>query len=133
MKKIITILTIAFSFVLVSFTNANAQNSDLDKVVKAIKSGSSSELTKYFDEYVQLTLPGQGDSYSKAQAEQIIKDFFQNNSVKDFELKHQGNAPSGHYCVGTLQTSAGNYRTNVFMKTKGNKEVVKEIRFQLVE
>lgn len=113
MKKIITILTIAFSFVLVSFTNANAQNSDLDKVVKAIKSGSSSELTKYFDEYVQLTLPGQGDSYSKAQAEQIIKDFFQNNSVKDFELKHQGNAPSGHYCVGTLQTSAGNYRTNV--------------------
>lgn len=133
MKKFTAILSIAFALVLTSFTTANAQNSEIDKVVSAIKSGSSSDLAKYFDDYVQLTLPGQGDSYSKAQAEQIIKDFFQNNSVKDFELKHQGNAPSGHYCVGTLQTANGNYRTNVFMKVKGNKEVVKEIRFQVVE
>ena len=105
----------------------------IDEVIGAIRGGNSAELSKYFDDNVELTLPDKSDSYSKAQAQLIVKDFFSNNGVKGFELKHKGDSPGGHFCIGTLQTSAGNFRTNVFMKTKGNKEVVKEIRFQSIE
>ena len=110
-----------------------AQSDNIDGVIGALRSGNAAELAKYFDDNVELTLPVKSDSYSKAQAQVIIKDFFSNNGVKTFELKHKGDSPGGHYCIGTLQTKSGNFRAHVFMKTKGNKEVLKEIRFQPIE
>lgn len=106
---------------------------NIDGVIMALRSGNSAELSKYFDDNVDITLPDKSDSYSKAQAQLIVKDFFGNNGVKGFELRHKGDSPGGHYCSGTLQTSAGNFRTNVFMKNKNGKEVLKEIRFQAIE
>lgn len=107
--------------------------SNIDGVIGALRSGNSADLSKYFDDNVELTLPDKSDSYSKAQAQLIVKDFFNNNRVKGFELKHKGDSPSGQFAIGTLQTNAGNFRTNVFMKIKGGREVVKEIRFQSIE
>lgn len=109
------------------------QSSSIDDVIKSLRSGNASELSKHFDDNVELTLPDKSDNYSKAQAQVILKDFFGNNSVRGFELKHKGDSPGGHYCIGTLQTSSGNFRTNVFMKVKSGKEVVREIRFQSIE
>ena len=129
MKKISGLLLIGFTLLFSSFV---AQN-NIDGVISALRSGSSSELSKYFDDNVELTLPDKSDSYSKAQAQLIVKDFFNNNGIKGFELKHKGDSPGGHFCIGTLQTNAGNFRTNVFMKMKSGKEVVKEIRFQAIE
>ncbi len=105
----------------------------IDEVIGALRSGNSSELSKFFDDNIDLTLPDKSDSYSKAQAQLIVKDFFSNNGVKGFELKHKGESPGGHFCIGTLQTSAGNFRTNVFMKMKNNREVIRDIRFQPIE
>ena len=130
MKTKFTTLALSLALLLSAFT---LQNSGIDEVIGALKSGNSSELSKYFDDSVELTLPDKSDNYSKAQAQLIMKDFFGNNGVKGFDLKHKGDAPGGHFCIGTLQTNSGNFRTNVFMKTKNNKEVVKEIRFQPVE
>ncbi|MEO7984350.1 MAG: DUF4783 domain-containing protein [Bacteroidota bacterium] len=129
MKQLFSSLLMASVLVLSSFT---AQNG-IDEVIGALRAGNSAQLSGYFDESVELTLPDKSDSYSKAQAQLIVKDFFSNNGVKGFELKHKGDAPSGHFCIGTLQTSAGNFRTNVFMKIKNGREVVKEIRFQSIE
>jgi hypothetical protein len=129
MKKISGILLIGLALVVSSFV----VQSNIDDVISALRSGSSSELSKYFDDTVELTLPDKSDSYSKAQAQLIVKDFFNNNGVRGFELKHKGDSPGGHFCIGTLQTSTGNFRTNVFMKMKNGKEVVKEIRFQAIE
>ena len=130
MKRLFIPLLAVSALLLSSFA---FQSNSIDEVIGAIRSGNSSELSKYFDDNVELTLPDKSDSYSKAQAQLIVKDFFGNNGVKGFDLKHKGDSPGGHFCIGTLQTNAGNFRTNVFMKTKGNKEVVKEIRFQSVE
>jgi hypothetical protein len=108
-----------------------AKQNSIDEVIGALRAGNSAQLSAYFDDNVELTLPDKSDSYSKAQAQLIIKDFFGNNGVRGFELKHKGDSPGGQFCIGTLQTSAGNFRTNVFMKTKNGREVVKEIRFSL--
>ena len=129
MKAIFTSFLVAGLIMFSSF----AQSDNIDGVIGALRSGNAAELAKYFDDNVELTLPVKSDSYSKAQAQVIIKDFFSNNGVKTFELKHKGDSPGGHYCIGTLQTKSGNFRAHVFMKTKGNKEVLKEIRFQPIE
>jgi len=129
MKAICTFLMFACFVMFSSFV----QSSNIDGVISALRSGNATELAKYFDDNVELTLPVKSDSYSKAQAQVIIKDFFSNNGVKTFELKHKGDSPGGHYCIGTLQTKSGNFRAHVFMKSKGNKDVLKEIRFQSIE
>ena len=129
MKAIFTSLLVAGLIVFSSF----AQSDNIDGVIGALRSGNAAELSKFFDDNVEVTLPVKSDSYSKAQAQVIIKDFFSNNGVKTFELKHKGDSPGGHYCIGTLQTKSGNFRAHVFMKLKGNKEVLKEIRFQPIE
>ena len=115
------------------FSSFTVQSGSIDEVIGALRAGNSSELSKYFDEKVELTLPDKSDSYSKAQAQLIVKDFFGNNGVRGFELKHKGDSPGGHFCIGTLQTNAGNFRTNVFMKVRNGKEVIKEIRFQAID
>ena len=130
MKRLFSTLLLGSILMLSSFSTA--QNG-IDEVIGALRSGNSAQLSGFFDENVELTLPDKSDSYSRAQAQLIVKDFFGNNGVKGFDLKHKGDSPSGHFCIGTLQTNAGNFRTNVFMKIKNGKEVVKEIRFQSIE
>jgi hypothetical protein len=129
MKAIFTFLLVASMVVLTSF----AQHKSIEEVIGALRSGNATELSKYFDDNVEVTLPVKSDNYSKAQAQMILKDFFANNDVRGFELKHKGDSPGGHYCIGTLQTKSGNFRAHVFMKTKGNKDLVKELRFQSLE
>jgi len=104
--------------------------SGIDDVISAMKSGNASGVTKYFDSYVDITIDDKGSNYSRSQGELIFKDFFSNNGVKSFDLKHKGNNDNGDYCIGTLQTKNGNYRATVYMRLKGNKLVIQDIRIK---
>ena len=129
MKTKLTSWLLSASLLLVSFTVQGG----IDEVIVALKAGNVSELSKFIEDNVEITLPDKSDNYSKAQAGLVLRDFFSNSGVKSFDLKHKGDGPSGQFCVGTLVTKNGNYRTNIFMKVKGNKQIMKEIRFQSVE
>ncbi len=121
-KLLLSIVTFVLvcSFVSLSFT----------EVVKAIKSGNSAEVSKYFDNTVEITLPEKSNSYSKSQAELVLHDFFTTNGVKDFEVLHKGDNSGSQYCIGNLQTKNGTFRTTIFMKQKGDKQLVQELRFE---
>lgn len=129
MKTIVTSFLIGSLVLFSSFD----QQTGIDGVIGALRSGNASDLSRFFDDNIEITLPVKSDSYSKAQAQVIVRDFFANNGIKGFELKHKGDSPGGHYCIGTLLTKSGNFRAHVFMKSRGNKEVVKELRFTSIE
>src|SRR6478672_7654326 len=95
MKRIFTPLIAAAVVTLSSFV----LQSSIDDVINALRTGDSSDISKYFDDNVELTVPDKSDNYSKAQAQLIIKDFFKNNGVKGFELKHKGDSPGGHFAI----------------------------------
>jgi ketosteroid isomerase-like protein len=121
---------LAFTFVVLSsFTGQNT----IDGVIGALKSGNANELSRYFDDNVELTLPDKSDTYSKAQAQLIVKDFFANNKVKTFDVKFQGEQNGREYCIGTLSTTQGSFRTTVYAKNKSGKQVVNNVIFQLIE
>ena len=126
MKKIFTLL---FLSVLV-IGSAFKPIMGIDDVINALRTGNASEVGKYIDENVELSLPDKSDNYSRAQAVMILKDFFTNNVVTGFETKHKGDNSGNQFCIGTLHTKSGDYRTTVFMKTKNSRQSVKEIRFQ---
>jgi len=129
MKKYLGFAIVAISLSLVSFT----PHYSIDDVVAAIRGGNASQLSKYFDSRVDISLPGKSDNYSKSQAEMILKDFFANNTVKNFVVKHKGEQNGSEFCIGLLQTKNGNFRTKFFMKQKGDLQVVQELGFEVTE
>ena len=95
-----------------------------------MKTGNSSEIAKFFDNTVEINMPEKSNSYSKSQAELVLKDFFNSNIVKTFEIIHKGENSGSQYCIGTLITKSGSFRTTIFMKQKGDKQVLQEITFE---
>ena len=110
--------------------SAFKQAGGLDDVINALRNGNANELAKYVDNNIELSLPSKTDNYSRQQAIVILQDFFSNNGVKGFEVKHRGDNGGSPFCIGTLVTKSGNYRTTVFMLERNGKLLVKEIRFQ---
>lgn len=128
MKKIFTLF---FLSVLV-FGFAFRPIPGIDDVVNALRTGNASEVGKYIEDNVELSLPDKSDNYSKAQAIVILRDFFSQNAVTGFEVKHSGDNSGNQFCIGTLRTKSGDYRATIFMKTKNGRQSLKEIKFQAV-
>jgi hypothetical protein len=120
------ILLISTGVLLSSFTISTS----IDEVLTALKSGNATQLARYFDTRVDISLPNKSDNFSKNQAEMILKDFFASNEVKNFVVKHKGENAGSQFCIGLLQTRNGNFRTKLYMKQKGGQQVVQEIAFQ---
>ncbi len=110
-----------------------APSYSIEQVLVALRTGNATELAKYFDSRVDISLPNKSDNYSKNQAEMILKDFFASNEVKNFQVKHKGENNGSQFCIGLLQTKNGNFRTKLYMKKKGKVQVVQEIAFQSEE
>lgn len=124
MKQFFTFLPVAT--LLTSFTLF----SSIDEVINAMKTGNASEIAKFFDNTVEINMPEKNNSYSKSQAELVLKDFFSSNGVKNFEIIHKGENSGSQYCIGTLITKNGSYRTTIFMKQKGNRQLLQGIDFE---
>lgn len=99
-------------------------------MIKAIKTGNATEVSKYFDNTVEITLPQKSNSYSKRQALLVLRDFFNENQVKNFDVIHQSEKEGSEYCIGTLTTTNGSFRTTIFMKQSGARQLIQELRFE---
>lgn len=107
-----------------------AQSMD-ETISAAIKVGNYKELSKHFDTKVELTIASKEDSYSKAQAELIIKDFFTKAKVSSYQVIHRGKSPDGaKYAIGTLTNSNGKYRTYILTKDVGGSTRIQQLRFE---
>ena len=104
--------------------------SSIDEVINAMKAGNAAEVARFFDNTVEISMPDKNNSYSKSQAELVLKDFFTTNTVKGFEIMHKGENSGSQYCIGTLVTRNGSYRTTIFMKQKGDKQLLQQIIFE---
>lgn len=137
MKKIMYVLgVVLLAGIVTAFTmSASALNpaaaGPFEDVVGSIKSGDASSLSRYLDNTVEINISGKSSSYSKSQAEIILKDFFSKNQVKSFELIHQGEGGGGsRFGIGNMGTSGGAYRTSFFLQKKGGSMVLNELRFE---
>ncbi|MBZ4188342.1 DUF4783 domain-containing protein [Niabella beijingensis] len=130
MKHFLRLSLIAVSTCLL-VSGLHAQS--VDGVITSLKTGNAAQLVGNVGGSMQLTIADKSNTYNKSQAEQALKDFFGKNTVKGFELKHKGSSPTGNYAIGTLQTAGGSYRVNIFMRKEKGGEVIKELRFQLIE
>ncbi len=104
---------------------------NLSDISKAIGDGNADALGQYFDQSVEVAVPGAEDVYDKAKAVSVVKDFFAKNKPKTFSQVHQGSSSgsASQYCIGNLVTAGATFRVYIYMKASGGKQLIQELRF----
>ena len=109
---------------------SKAQEDVIHSVEAAMKLGSSKELARYLNQTVEINLEGEISSYSKMQAEFVIRDFFKKNPPDDFKIIHNGTSKGGlKYAIGKYSCKRGSFRVWMRVKEFGGKLLVYETNF----
>lgn len=105
--------------VLTSYSWAQGDaKAQVSNIKTAIKAGSSKELVRFMADNVDINLNAQKTSYSRSQAEFVLKDFFKKYVVSDFQFVHQGESKDGHkYAIGTYKYEGGSFRVYLLLKS----------------
>lgn len=120
-----------------AFLNWNVTETPLEKpniapIVSALNEGSSSDLAQFFDASIQLNVNGQQGSYSKNQAEVVLREFFKKHPPQSFSVvyKSENKATLSSY-VGDYQSIDSSYR--VFIKVSNHEQELKIYSLEFVE
>ena len=129
MKPLLVVL-----FVFLHFSSNSAIQVDIvDNLAVHLKNGNSKEIAKNFSSSVELLIVDQEDVYSKAQAEQILKDFFGKNPPIKTSIIHRLNSnPNFRYGIFSLQTKNLKYRVNITLmyQKAANAFLITELRIE---
>jgi hypothetical protein len=110
-------------------SGAYAQAS-LEPVIGALKAGNAGTLATYFEANIELTVGNQEGTYSKAQAEQVVRNFFASHTVSSFVKKHESSSGgNSQFAVGDMVTSNGTYRVDIFYKIISGQLRIQRLKF----
>jgi len=103
----------------------------LESVATAIRTGNSKELAKYFATTVEVTLPEKDGSFSKVQAEMVMKDFFTKNAPSSFSVNQQGTSTGGsQFMIGSYKSGSKVFRTYLLFKPVNGQLFIQQIEFE---
>ena len=133
----ITTMKILLSITLTLFLAvANAQSDHktdvIEEISNHIKAGEVKELSAFFDVTVELTIQERENSYSKAQAEIILKNFFNKYPAKSFKVMHRGSSEKGgKYLIGLfVSENDTDFRTSIVLLEKNGQYYIQQLRFE---
>lgn len=106
------------------------QSDVIDQVKETIKAGSSKELSRFLFQTVDVTIEGKVQSYSKAQAEFVFRDFFRQHPPMEFKIIHQGSSKGGQpFAIGQYKSGSETYRVFMKIKSVNRQQLLHEISF----
>lgn len=113
--------------------HALAQDAETtQKITMALTSGDATALASHFNTTVALTLPVNDGSYSKKQAEQLVKMFFEKNPVSNFAAEHNGTSNDGScYIIGEMHsTGQKTFRVYVLTKKRDGIDLIQQLQIE---
>jgi len=101
-----------------------------DDLVLSLKTGNAATLSSYFNQNIELFVVDQDDVYSRAQAQQIVSNFFNQNKATGFSIIHQSGKEDTKYAIGKLTTNKGVFRVSFLVKNEDGKSVIHQLRIE---
>lgn len=96
----------------------------------AIKAGDAAALAKQFNQQLDVTIDDKQASYTKAQAEGLMNNFFRENPPTEFAIMHTGASKGGlQFAIGKYTSKKINYSVLMRVKDSGNVKLIHEISF----
>ncbi|MEN2280642.1 DUF4783 domain-containing protein [Algoriphagus sp. SE2] len=129
-----TILNLLFSLLLLFNSPIKVEKEDIsiDPVISAINNNSSSDLAKFFESSISLNVNGQQGSYSKNQAEIVIRDFFKKNPSQGFSIVYSSETnPSLSSFIGDYLSEEGTFK--VFIKVSQQESILRIYSLEFVK
>lgn len=110
------------------------QQQSIDKTIQnAISSGNSNSLASFFFTTIELSIPGAQGSYSKAQAELLMKNFFSKYAPKSFSIINEGlsGGEKSRFVIGTYATEKGeSFRVYYLIKEISGRQQLTILKFE---
>ncbi len=102
------------------------------QILNAIAAANAYQLSEYFDVAVNLILPQNEGAYSKKQATQLLKYFFEKNPVKEFLLEYEDKTDKDlTYLIGFYTTTDNRvFRVFILIKKLNDTELIRQIQFE---
>ncbi len=133
MKQNTHITFLVFVILAVTSIVSIGQSDVINQVKETIKAGSAKELAKYLNQTVDVTIEGSVESYSKAQAEVVLREFFKQHPPSEVSIIHQGSSKGGQpFAILQYKSGADTYRLFMKIKTVNNNQLLDDIRFTKV-
>lgn len=130
MKGMKYIVLVVFAVSVLFSTKSLAQADVINLVKETIKAGSAKELSNYLNQTIDVTIDNSVQTYSKAQAEFVFRDFFKQHPAAEFNIIHQGSSKGGQpFAIGQYKSGTDTYRVFMKIKTVNSKQLVHEISF----
>lgn len=121
-----------FSFFIIISSFAKSQNKDvIDNLSGFFKTSEAQKISEYFSSAVELNILAEENSYSKAQAEIILRDFFFKNKPLSVKIVHRlSSNPTYKLAVLSLQSAKDNFRITISLTSNGERFLINEIRIE---
>ena len=126
-KKISFVLFFVSGFL---FSSLNSSAQIPDEIVLSLQTGNAKVLSDYFNDNVELVVLDNDNVYSKAQAKQIVNNFFNSFTPESFNVIHQGGKEGSKYVIGNLKTNNGNFRIYFLLKNSNGKDYIHQLRIE---
>lgn len=101
-----------------------------DEVFQSLRSGNARVLASYFNQNIELVILDNDNVYSKAQAEQIVSNFFTRYPPERFEEKHTRGKEDAQYVIGNLITRQETFRVYFLLKKSGDRVIIHQLRIE---
>ena len=93
-------------------------------LVSALGRGDAAATSAWFHQSLEISILEQEYETSKNQATRILDSFFKSHKPSAFTVSFEGTKEQSRYAIGTLRTSSGNFRVNLFFLDKDNKRLI---------
>ena len=115
-----------------SLYSSQAYQADIiDDLSSYFKAGNAKEIAKNFASTIELIIVDEEDVYSKAQGEQILRDFFVKHPPVKTSVFHKiNNSPNYRFGVVILNTSKETFRVSITMKKFNSSFLITELRIE---
>lgn len=97
------------------------------KISETIGKGNYLLLSRHFDETIEINLLGQEGIYSKIQAEQILRTFFENHKPVSFEIIHRGERGHSQYLIGLMNSRYERFRVYLLIR----ENIILQLRIEI--
>lgn len=99
-----------------------------NEVISAIRSGDAARISKHLDEVVRITVDGKSHAYGRGQGEMILRNFFSDRGVRQFDILQRGNLKETEFFAGgLLLDDDSRYRLTVYIKERSGRKYIQEI------
>lgn len=119
---------IFLSFVL-WFPLSGQEFAGIEKDLKqAFAKNDARQLANHFANTLVIELPGKSGTYSKSQAQMIVRDFFATHKGTGFSIDHRGqNRDGSHFFIGTYSTAGQGYRVYMVLQNQQGKMLIHQL------